>query len=219
MGSYSKKACVRFPLKSQSDDWLRKQQGLALPILPPTTLEARKYFFSQICNFAEEVSSNGKQKINFETFACQWNTTTDGKECFYVTVEVLVSYAKSWEKVTNNRASEELISEQLHQVRLSGKVFAVPNVPFPSYLIGTAQSISPMHGVFDKFDSGIIPTSLTAAISLSHLSLEVPILQQQQVVPANLSIYDMLGTSNMQIDSGMDVFGRDFIMGPLALEQ
>ena len=121
--------------------------------------------------------------------------------------------------MTNNLASEELISEQLHQVRLSGEVFAAPDVPFPSYLMDTTQSLSLMHGVFDKFDSGIIPTSLTAAISLSHLSLEVPIPQQQQVVPANSSIYNMPGTSNMQIDSGMDVFGRDFIMGPLALEQ
>jgi len=141
MECYSKTACTRFPLKSQSDDWLCKQQGLALPILPPTTLEARKYFFSQICNFAQEASSNGKQKVDFETFTCQWNITADGKECFYVSVEVLSSYAKSWEKVINNCASEELISEQLHQVCLSGKVFAAPDAPFPSYLMGTVQSL------------------------------------------------------------------------------
>ena len=71
-----------------------------------------------------------------------------------------------------------------------------------------------MHGVFDKFDSGIIPTSLTAAISLSHPSLEVLILQQQQVVPANSSIYDMPGISNMQLDG---CIWKGFYHGPIGI--
>ena len=30
-----------------SDDWLHKQQGLALPVLPPTTPEAQQYFLER----------------------------------------------------------------------------------------------------------------------------------------------------------------------------
>ena len=33
---------------SSTDDWLRCCQGLALPVLPPTTLEARQYFFVKV---------------------------------------------------------------------------------------------------------------------------------------------------------------------------
>ena len=66
---------------------LRKRQGLALPILPPAMSEARKFFFTQVRRFADEASLNGKQKINFETFAQEWNQTADRMERFYITVE------------------------------------------------------------------------------------------------------------------------------------
>jgi hypothetical protein len=47
MEPYSDAAAQLFKLNS-SDDWLQKWQGLALPALPPTTLEACRYFVSKI---------------------------------------------------------------------------------------------------------------------------------------------------------------------------
>ena len=33
---------------SPTDDWLQCHQGLALPVFPPTTLEAHQYFFVEV---------------------------------------------------------------------------------------------------------------------------------------------------------------------------
>ncbi|KAF8958387.1 hypothetical protein BDZ97DRAFT_2047280 [Flammula alnicola] len=51
MEPYSEDAETQFKLNT-SDSWLRKWQGLALPVLPPTTPESRKFFFSKIREFA-----------------------------------------------------------------------------------------------------------------------------------------------------------------------
>ena len=56
MEPYGAAASAQYPLNS-ADDWLRKRQGLALPVLPPTTPEARKYFFSKIREFSEAASA------------------------------------------------------------------------------------------------------------------------------------------------------------------
>lgn len=163
MEPYSEEAAETYPL-NKNDDWLRKRQGLALPILPPTTLDARNFFFKQIRRFADEASLNGKQKIDFETFAQEWNQTADGKERFYITVEVLSNYAKSWEKATNIRASEELIAEQLSKIRESRQIFEAPNTAFPVYLTSNARQIHPSQGVIDNFD----PPSLSTDLPLSR---------------------------------------------------
>ena len=97
MEPYSENAATQYPL-DQANHWLQKCQGLGLPALPPTTPEARQYFFSKIWEYAESVSSNGKSNINFEVFAQEWNRSANGKERFYVTAEVLATYAKTWEK-------------------------------------------------------------------------------------------------------------------------
>jgi len=47
MEPYSKEVETRYKL-SLGDSWLRKRQGLALPVLPPTTPEAQKIIFFQI---------------------------------------------------------------------------------------------------------------------------------------------------------------------------
>jgi len=166
MEPYSAEAAKTYPL-NESDDWLRKRQGLALPVLPPTTLEARNFFFKQIRHFADEASLNGKQRINFETFAQEWNETADGKERFYVTVEVLSNYGKSWEKATNIRASEELIAEQLSKIQESRQIFAASNTTFPAYLTSNATQIHPSQGVVDDVDPRTAP-SLSTDLSLSH---------------------------------------------------
>ncbi len=166
MDPYSEDAAKTYPLNN-SDDWLRKRQGLALPVLPPTTPEARNFFFKQIRRFADEASLNGKQKIDFETFAQEWNQTADGKERFYVTVEVLSNYAKSWEKVTNIRASEELIAEQMSKIKASRQIFAAPEATFPAYLTSNATQIHPSQGVIDHYDPRTAP-SLSTDLSVSR---------------------------------------------------
>jgi len=138
MEPYDENAALKFNLKNHSDDWLRKRQGLALPVLPPTTLEARKYFFAKIRWFAALASESRKSKVDFEAFAREWNQMADGKDRFYVSTEVLAAYAKTWEKTSNIRASQELVSEQLDHVRQTANIFVASQLPFPSYLTHTS---------------------------------------------------------------------------------
>ncbi|KAF8133169.1 hypothetical protein K438DRAFT_1787686 [Mycena galopus ATCC 62051] len=90
MASYSPDAASKFELNT-SDDWLRRRQGVALPILPPITLDARKHFFTGIRKFAGQASTAGKKKIDFEAFAREWNSSADGKTRYYVTGDVLTT--------------------------------------------------------------------------------------------------------------------------------
>jgi len=62
MEPYTVAATDRYPL-NPSDNWLRKRQGLALPVLPPTTPEARKYFFTKIRDFSEAASISGRKTV------------------------------------------------------------------------------------------------------------------------------------------------------------
>ncbi|KAJ6626312.1 hypothetical protein B0H10DRAFT_2211200 [Mycena sp. CBHHK59/15] len=112
MEPYDENNAKKLKLNS-NNDWLRRRQGLALPILPPTTPEGRKYFFSKIGDFVAEASANSKRKINFVRFAKAWNGTADGKTRFYVTADVLAAYSKSWDKTNNSRASQELIEAKM----------------------------------------------------------------------------------------------------------
>lgn len=95
MAEYSDEATHKFKLKNQGDNWLHKQQGLALPALPPTTSKVCKYFFEQIWKHAESASAKGRQTIDYKVFAQEWNETADGKYWFYVTVEILAGYSKA----------------------------------------------------------------------------------------------------------------------------
>jgi hypothetical protein len=47
MQPYSRDTAALFPLNA-SNDWLRRRQCLALPILPPNSPIARQYFFPQM---------------------------------------------------------------------------------------------------------------------------------------------------------------------------
>lgn len=168
MESYGAAAATEY-LLNNADDWLRKRQGLALPVLPPTTPEARKYFFSKIREFSEAASIDNKKTVNFEAFAQEWNRTADGKERFYVTTEVLSSYAKSWEKISNVRASEELISKQMQSLDQSSKVFMATQRAFPNSLTSTPMQIQPSRGVIEFHDNISIPASISTALSLSRI--------------------------------------------------
>ncbi|KAK0472637.1 hypothetical protein IW261DRAFT_1570727 [Armillaria novae-zelandiae] len=127
---------IRFGMASYNDEASKayKLNSLALPVLPPTTQEARRYFFAQIRVFSVKASTEGKGKVDYEAFAQEWNQTADGTECVYVSPEVLAAYSKSWEKANNVQATEELISDGLEEVHHSSKVFAAADVPFPDFL-------------------------------------------------------------------------------------
>jgi hypothetical protein len=153
-----------------SDDWLRKKQGLALPVLPPTTLEARKYFFRKVREYAALASSEGKRKVDYEAFAREWNKSADGKQRFYITTELLVAYSKSWEKNSNIRTSQEMIVDKLHMVALSAQIFSAPARPFPSYLTASPHSTHPSQGVLDIEDGIDLPSSISTELALSRPS-------------------------------------------------
>jgi len=162
MEPYSEHAAATYKL-SVSDDWLRRRQDLALPVLPPTTPEARHYFFSKIREFA---SATGK--INYDMFTQQWNQSANGVTRFYVTTEVLRAYAKTWEKMNNVKASKELISDKLEMIQKSREIFAASHSPFPTFLIGSSSSAQPSRGVIDLGESQSIPPSLSTELAISH---------------------------------------------------
>ena len=98
MEPFDDQAAARFKMKG-SNDWLRRRQGVALPILPPSTPEARQYFFRTIRSFATAAADNAKHSIDYPAFAQEWNKTADGTTRYYITTEVLMAYAKSWKQI------------------------------------------------------------------------------------------------------------------------
>jgi hypothetical protein len=167
MEPYTTETESKFKLNA-SDDWLRHRQGVALPILPPTTLDARKYFFSQIRKFAALASSSGRKKIDFESFARDWNGSADGKTRYYVTADVLSTYAKTWEKISNIRASQDLISAKIDLVRQTGELFSASTLPFPESLKGNPLVVQPQRGVVAFDDNQEIPDSISVGLAISH---------------------------------------------------
>jgi hypothetical protein len=169
MELYNDQTVAHFKLKG-TNDLLRRRQGLALPILPPSTTEARQYFFQKIRVFATAANQDGKHGVDYIGFAKEWNKTTDGKTRFYITTEVLVAYAKSWKRNSNSRASQELISDQLKVVDQTRKIFSAPHLPFPSFLTSTAEAIQPPHGLLELSDNDAIPPSITTDLVVSRPS-------------------------------------------------
>ena len=188
MEPYTESAAQTFKLSS-NDHWLRKRQGLALPALPPTTPEARKYFFTKIREFSEVATTEKKKKVNFEAFAQEWNRTADGKERFYVTFEVLSAYAKSWEKANNVRASQELMLGQLQEVKKTAEIFLATGKPFPSYLTSESTQIQPSRGVI-AIEESAVPSSLSTELSHSYLTAPHPTL-----LNASIHVHSNLGCS------------------------
>jgi hypothetical protein len=146
-------------------------------VLPPTTPEAHKYFFLKIREFSEAASINNKKTVNFEAFAQEWNRTADGKECFYVTTEVLSAYAKSWEKMSNVRASQELISEQMQSLSRSSQIFLAREQPFPNSITSNPTQVQPSRSVIDVHNNTLIPTSLSTALPLSRTQYDPVLLE------------------------------------------
>jgi hypothetical protein len=176
MEPYNEVSSVKYNKLNANDNWLRKRQGLALPALPPTTPEARKYFFSKIRHFATLASENGHGKINYEAFAQEWNQSADGQTRFYVTTEVLSAYAKSWEKASNIRASQELIKGKMDGIQQTANSFAAPLQLFPAFLTSTPTSVHPRQGAIDLLDDPTtsIPPSILTELAISLPPIEVP---------------------------------------------
>ena len=206
MEPYGAAAATEYQL-NDADDWLRKRQGLALPVLPPTTLEARKYFFSKIQEFSEAASVDKKKSVNFEAFAQEWNRTADGAERFYVTTEVLSSYAKSWEKISNVRASQELISEQMQSLVRSSQIFMATQKAFPNSLTSTSTQIQPSRGVIELHDNTFIPASISTALSLSRIPWHTGSQPfESQLLRGSESVTKGIGTgpASIQLDVALD---------------
>ena len=70
------------------------------------TSEAQQYFFVMLHEYTASATADGMSKLDYKTFAQDWNQSANGQYHFYVTTEVLASYAKTWEKVTNICASQ-----------------------------------------------------------------------------------------------------------------
>jgi len=158
-----------------SDDWLRCQQALALPVLPPTTSEASQYFLTKIREYAALASIASKEKINHELFSQDWNQPVDGKDHYYVTVEVLSAYAKTWEKINDIQASQEIIPDKINLINQSHDIFAGQHLPFPEFLTGSATSVQPWQGMIDIDSAQSIPPSISVELTTSHgISLGPP---------------------------------------------
>ncbi|KAK6972283.1 hypothetical protein R3P38DRAFT_2812412 [Favolaschia claudopus] len=171
-GPYDENAVERFKLNG-NNDWLRRCQGVALPIVPPTTPEARKYYFANVGDFVVEASISGKRKIGHESFANRWNSTADGKTRFYVSADLLAAFAKSWEKTNNARASQELISAKVDLAHQTRQLFQeTNNLPFPNSLLGTATSSHPQEGLIEFEAGNPVPDSISTDIAISRPQIQ-----------------------------------------------
>lgn len=194
MEPYSENAANAFKL-SANDDWLRQRQGLALPVLPPTTPEARQYFFTKIHEYAMLASGNDKSKINYEIFAQDWNQSADGRTRYYVTTEVLAAYAKTWEKINNIHASKELISRKITAVQQSRQIFAAPQSSFPEFITGTATSMHPRQGVINLYHMQSPPSlSTELPVSVSSMPQFIPPSRSDNSTP---NITPLSDTNNL----------------------
>ncbi|KAF5325696.1 hypothetical protein D9611_000435 [Ephemerocybe angulata] len=164
MEPYSNEARTKFNKLNANNDWLRKRENLALPVLPPTTLAAHKHFFDLVRTVTGEVAADGKKKVDFTAITQKWNATADGIERMYVTPEVMEAYSKSWDKSNNIRASQELIYEAMATTKQTARIFAAEDQPFPTRLTGSATQTEPSRGVRDLMDGSAIPDTIAISI-------------------------------------------------------
>jgi hypothetical protein len=161
-------------------------------VLPPTTLEAHQYFFTKIREHTALATANGRGRLDYEAFAREWNQSANGKDRFYITTEVLSAYAKTWEKVNNIHASQEMIQDKMDLVHKSRDIFAANHLPFPNFLTGTASLIQPCEGVIDMDPAQAGPASISVELPVSRGHLlqlpamtppEAPLLEIDQSEP------------------------------------
>jgi hypothetical protein len=201
---------------NSSDDWLRQRQGLALPVLPPTTPEARQFFFTEIVKYAAAAGKDGKTNVDYSAFAQEWNRSADGKLRFYVTPEVLAAYAKTWEKNTNIKASQDLIADALDVILQTSQAFSATNQPFPDFLTALPSSVHPLKGVLeDTSASTALPASLSTSLAVSQpdlhpIPIPSPAISQSHSLLSFLTPSSNIGpsefddTSHLDSDAGLE---------------
>ncbi|KAJ3522150.1 hypothetical protein NMY22_g12013 [Coprinellus aureogranulatus] len=146
MQPYTSQFAHDHPLKSD-DEWLRKRQGLAFPVGPPTTPEARAYFFSEVKLDTERAAVTGRTKLDLLNIARRWNSTADGIKRKYITAELLDSFKKSWERYSNSRASQDLVADRLANLNRSQAIFNnAAGQRFPEYLTASPTHLRPTKG-------------------------------------------------------------------------
>ncbi|KAF8190775.1 hypothetical protein BJ912DRAFT_1058509 [Pholiota molesta] len=206
---------------SASDDWLRRRQGLALPILPPTTLEARQYFFMEIGKYAATASKDGKKAIDYSAFAQEWNRSADGKSRCYITPEVLAAYTKTWEKNTNIKASQDLIADALDSASKTSQVFAATHLPFPDFLTALPASIHPLEGVLESNSDSFtdLPSSISTNLAVSHSKIvpPTPIPAPSAISESNSLVSFFGGTQPTRIEGPSAFDGMLQISAPPSL--
>jgi hypothetical protein len=109
-----------------------------------------------------------KKRIDFDAFAREWNGSADGKTRQYVTGDVLSTYSKTWEKISNIRASQDLIAAKIDLVRQTGQLFSASTLSFPSSLKGNPTIIQPQYGVIALDNDQEMLDSISVGLANSH---------------------------------------------------
>lgn len=117
------------PSKGLSNEleWLRRRQGVLLPIQPPTSKSSRTFYFKNVQNFTR-IPGKSIDSINFQEFAVEWNTGADEGDRFYVTPDLLRSFAVTWHKIYNAKSSESMSQPTLDGISemISDSSFGFP---------------------------------------------------------------------------------------------
>ena len=67
--------------------------------------------------------------------------------CYYITAELLCTYAKSWERANDIHASQELIHDKLNVLKKTSHIFSGSTLPFSDFLTYYAAPDEPRSGV------------------------------------------------------------------------
>lgn len=76
-------------------------------------------------------------------------------------------YAKSWEKLSNIRASQELIVAEMQSLAKSKRIFLAEEQPFPMFITSNPVQMQPSRGVLELQENPI-PSSLSTGLALSQ---------------------------------------------------
>jgi hypothetical protein len=143
MQPFNEQAAATFKI-SASNDWHWHWQGLALPALPPTTPEAWQYLKKRFIRTLHQQqlmkSWNWIRKLLLRI----GTSPPMGKNCFYITTEVLAPYAKTWKKIMSLCASWEMFQDKIDLIKQSHQIIAASGQQFPTFLTGNASEIQPL---------------------------------------------------------------------------
>jgi hypothetical protein len=97
---------------------------------------------------------------------------------------VLSAYAKTWGKVNNICASQEMIQNKMDLVHQNHNIFAANHLPFPDFLTGTASSAQPHQGAINMDPGQLDPASISVELPVSHGHLlQLPAMTPPSEIP------------------------------------